>query len=113
MFRKLAVAAAATFMLTAGAYADPIEGTWLTGHKVLLKISPCGGSFCITVASGAHKGKSAGSMAAAGGGSYKGSVTRVSTGKTYKGSGKLSGNTLRVKGCVAAVLCESQTWTRQ
>lgn len=40
-------------------------------------------------------------------------MTRVSTGKTYKGSGKLSGNTLRVKGCVAAVLCESQTWTRQ
>lgn len=113
MFRKLAVAAVTTLMMTAGAYADPIEGNWMTGDKTLLRISACGGNFCITVADGKYKGKSAGSMTSAGAGTYKGSVTRVSTGKTYKGSGKLAGNTLRVKGCVAAVLCESQTWTRR
>lgn len=111
--RRLSLIAVALLMATSAAYADPIEGNWMTKDGVVLKIAGCGGAFCITVASGEYKGKSAGSMTAKGKGSYVGSVTRVSTGKTYSGSGKLSGNTLRVKGCVAKVLCESQTWKRQ
>ena len=43
---------------------------------------------------------------------YSGSITDPETDKTYSGSGATSGNSLRMKGCVLAVLCKSQTWSR-
>lgn len=39
-------------------------------------------------------------------------ITDPSNDKTYSGSGTVSGNSLKMKGCVLAVLCKSRTWTR-
>ena len=51
-------------------------------------------------------------MAASGGGKYTGSITKPSNGKTYSGSARLSGASLKMTGCVLAVLCETQTWQK-
>lgn len=112
MFRKLSVAVAATMLFTGAALADPIEGNWKTQAGDNASISSCGGSFCIKLTSGEYSGKSIGKMTASGGGSYSGSITKPSTGKTYSGSAKISGNSLKMTGCVAFVLCESQTWKK-
>ena len=52
-------------------------------------------------------------MSASGGGNYEGEITKPSNGKTYSGKAKLSGNSLKLSGCVfGGLICESQTWTR-
>ncbi len=112
MFRKLSLALAATMLFTGAALADPIEGNWKTQAGDNASISSCGGSFCIKLTSGEYAGRSIGKMTAKGGGSYTGSITKPSTGKTYSGSAKLSGSSLKMTGCVLAVLCESQTWSK-
>lgn len=44
---------------------------------------------------------------------WSGNVYNASDGKTYTGSFTMTGdNTAELKGCVMAVLCKSQTWTR-
>jgi uncharacterized protein (DUF2147 family) len=44
---------------------------------------------------------------------WSGNVYNASDGKTYSGSFTMTGeNTAELKGCVMAVLCKSQTWTR-
>jgi hypothetical protein len=43
----------------------------------------------------------------------EGSITKPSNGKTYSGSATLSGNSLKLKGCVfGGLICESQNWSR-
>lgn len=112
MFRRLSVALAATMMLTGAALADDIVGNYKTQAGDNATINACGGSFCIKLTSGEYSGKSIGKMTASGGGKYTGSITKPSTGKTYSGSATLSGKSLKMTGCVLAVLCESQTWKK-
>jgi uncharacterized protein (DUF2147 family) len=48
-----------------------------------------------------------------GGGKYEGKVWRPSNNKIYMGKMTLSGNKLKLQGCVAGgLLCSSQNWTR-
>lgn len=91
--------------------AEPIEGNWKTPSGATAAIAKCGGSFCITLKTGKHAGKRIGKLDGAGA-DYSGSITDPETDKTYSGSGAVNGNSLRMKGCVLAVLCKSQTWTR-
>ena len=52
-------------------------------------------------------------MAPKGDGYYAGKVWRPSNDKIYVGKMQMSGNKLKLKGCVAGgLLCSSQTWTR-
>lgn len=94
------------------ALADPIEGAWKTQGGDNAQISACGSSFCIELTSGEYAGQSIGKMQPAGDGKYTGSITKPSNGKTYSGSAKLNGNSLKMTGCVLKVLCESQTWSK-
>src|SRR5690606_37281077 len=110
MLRTITLALGASFFLAGAALADPIEGTWKTKSGDNAAITACGDSYCIKLISGEYSGRSIGKMKATGGGNYAGSITKPSTGKTYKGSGRLSGSTLTMKGCVLGILCESQTW---
>ncbi|GMB81720.1 DUF2147 domain-containing protein [Shinella zoogloeoides] len=91
--------------------AEPIEGNWKTASGATAAIAKCGGSFCITLKTGKHAGKRIGKLDGTGA-DYTGSITDPETDKTYSGSGAVNGNSLRMKGCVLAVLCKSQTWTR-
>lgn len=112
MLSKTAMAFAAVLLATGTALADPIEGNWKTRDGDTAAISSCGASFCIKLTTGKYAGKTIGRMKASGAGSYSGSITKPSNGKTYSGSARLSGSSLKLSGCVLAVLCESQTWRK-
>ena len=113
MFGKISMALVATMMSTGAALADPIEGNWKTKTGDTAAIGGCGGGFCITLKTGEFAGKSIGKMTATGGGDYEGSITKPSNGKTYSGSATLSGNSLKMRGCVfGGLICKSQTWSR-
>ena len=109
--RTLIIAAALALSALSAQAAEPIEGNWKTASGATAQIAPCGGSFCVTLKSGKHNGKQIGKMAGSGD-SYSGEITDPDNDKTYSGSGTVSGNSLKMKGCVLAVLCKSQTWTR-
>jgi hypothetical protein len=46
-------------------------------------------------------------------GKYKGRITDPANDRTYTGNATLSGNSLAMQGCVAAVFCRTQNWQRQ
>jgi len=119
--------------------ADPL-GTWLTGDKKgKVRITNCGGALCGTLVwlaepmdpatsqpktdkNNADVGKRGRpllgvpivlSMRPAGGDRWDGQVYNAEDGQTYSGSFTMTGaNSAELKGCVAVVLCKSQTWTR-
>ena len=115
--RLTALAASALLALTFSApafSAEPIEGTWKrNSNGALVKFAPCGGGYCGTVQSGEHKGKSIGKMSGSGG-KYTGSLTDVAENKTYKGKASISGNVMKLSGCVAGgLICKGENWTKQ
>lgn len=118
---------ALVFASASVAVADPLEGVWQTepddGAYAHVAISPCGANFCgiiqRTFKDGAeYKSPNIGKtlvidMAAEGGGKYKGRVWRPSNDKIYLGKIALSGDTMKLSGCVAGgLLCSKQTWAR-
>jgi uncharacterized protein (DUF2147 family) len=127
--------------LPAVAHAADPTGTWLTeGGKSRVKITHCGSALCGTIvwlkdpndpATGkaktdasnpdsARRGRSLigveivlGMQPSATAGKWTGEVYNPEDGKTYSGSLTMTGaNELSLAGCVLAVLCKSQTWTR-
>lgn len=111
MFGKFSMALAAGLIMTGAALADPIEGNWKTASGATAAIAGGGDGFSITLKTGKHAGKRIGKLDGSGA-DYTGSITDPETDKTYSGSGAVSGSSLRMKGCVLAVLCKTQTWSR-
>ncbi|SLN14910.1 hypothetical protein PSA7680_00375 [Pseudoruegeria aquimaris] len=124
--KKFALSAAVLIGLAGAAFADDVEGVWKTevddGSYAHISIAPCGAKFCGVIsrtfnAEGEYKSGNIGKqlvwdMEAAGNGKYRnGKIWQPSTGKTYKSKMDLSGNTLKVAGCVGPI-CKKQTWTR-
>ena len=127
MMKKVLLAA--LLCLGAGAaLADPLEGTWKTevddGAYAYVVISPCAAAYCGTITQSFHedgseyasenKGKKIViDMVPQGDGAYEGSVFRPSNGKTYYGTIALSGNSLKLSGCVmGGLICAKQSWSR-
>lgn len=109
----LAVAAASLVLAGPALAAQPIEGTWKRTNGTLIRYAASGGDkFCGTVMNGEYKGQSIGCMSGSGN-SYKGQVNKLDEGKTYSGSATISGRSMKLSGCVAVVLCKSETLTRQ
>ncbi len=112
MIARLLSAIALTALMSASAIAaEPIVGNWKTQTGSTAAIASCGGAYCITLKTGKHAGKQIGKVSGAGG-DYSGEVTDPESDKTYSGSASVNGNSLKLKGCVLAVLCKSQTWSR-
>lgn len=126
---KRTILAAALGVMTAGAAmaADPAVGVWKTqpddGAYAHVKMAPCGGAVCGTIQrtfndTGEYKSHNIGkqlviSMAPDGKGNYAGKVWRPSNNKIYIGKMTVSGNKLKLSGCVAGgLLCSKQDWTR-
>lgn len=126
--RKLMLAAVLAGLGGAAA-ADPIEGTWKTrpddnGNFGHVKIVPCGPAFCGTlVAAFDGSGKQIESpnvgrkivwdMVAYEGGVYDdGKVYSPDRDKTYNSEMNLSGNSLKVYGCVLGICRDGGTWKR-
>ncbi len=113
MFRRSTMIAVALLFSAGAAYADPIEGNWLTQSGETAAIGDCGGGFCITLLTGKYKGKGIGKISAQGDGKYSGSITDPATDKTYNGRASISGSSMKMKGCVlGGLLCKSQNWTK-
>lgn len=114
-FARMILAAGLVAGTTAPAYADAIVGMWqrpASEGGTLQRITQCGSSFCVTVASGEYSGQRAGKFDATGNGRYQGEITDLAAGKTYKGKALLKGNSLDMSGCVALVFCRTETWTQ-
>ena len=112
MIDRIALAATAGLLMVSAAHAAPIEGQWRTQAGANATISPCGGAYCIKITSGEYAGTRVGRVSGSGN-KYSGSVTDPTNGKTYSGSASVNGNTLKLSGCVAKILCKTQTWARR
>ena len=114
MFTRIALATVAVAAFTIGASAQSnIAGNWKTQSGANATIAKCGGSFCINITSGEHAGKQIGRVSYSSGNKYTGRVTDPGNGKEYSGSAIVNGNSLKLSGCVAGILCRSQNWTRR
>ncbi len=124
--RLMMTAITAMIALAGPVLADPVLGVWKTqvddGAYAHVEISGCGAALCGVIArtfnaQGEYKSENLGrklvwDMKPAGGGDYnKGTIWQPSTDKTYRSRMSLSGNTLKVSGCVGPI-CKKQTWSR-
>ncbi|MEE9389037.1 MAG: DUF2147 domain-containing protein [Paracoccaceae bacterium] len=107
---------------------DAVEGTWQTqvddGAFAYVTIAPCGNLLCGVIsrtfnADGEYASENIGrqlvwDMQAVAGGRYKnGQIWQPSTDKVFKSKMTLSGDVLKVAGCVAGgLICKKQTWSR-
>ncbi|AWD22919.1 DUF2147 domain-containing protein [Fuscovulum blasticum] len=121
--------AAALAVLGTAAAADPVEGTWKTkvddnGNYGHVKIVPCGQAFCGTLVKAFDgTGKQIDSpnvgrkivwdMVPYGDGRYDdGKIYSPDRDKTYNSEMELSGNSLKVYGCVLGICRDGGTWQR-
>jgi uncharacterized protein (DUF2147 family) len=128
---KIVVAAIALTCLATTAGAQSPNGTWLTeSGETRVRIAPCGGNLCGTIAwvktptkdlknpradlqERSVVGINMITMKPAGDKKWTGSLYNYQDGKTYSGTLTQTGdNTLSLSGCVAGIFCRSQTWTR-
>ncbi|XCC96658.1 DUF2147 domain-containing protein [Salipiger sp. H15] len=108
--------------------ADPVLGNWQTqpgddGHFGVVTMAPCGSRICGTLSHAFDAGGTAipssnlgrqivWDMQPEGEGKYDaGRIWAPDRDKTYKSRMELSGDQLKVYGCVLGV-CRGQTWTR-
>lgn len=125
--KRLLILAATLFGLATAASAQDAIGVWQTevddGSYAHITISPCGSAVCGVISrtfnsDGEYQSANIGKtlvidMVPQGGGAYEGRVWRPSNNKIYIGKMDVSGNSLRLRGCVAGgLLCSSQTWAR-
>jgi uncharacterized protein (DUF2147 family) len=103
------------------AFAAEPYGTWTrpsTGTQV--NFYNCGGKLCgkIAAVKDQARKKEVGTViikgaAKSGDNIWKGDLLDVDSGKTYSGVVTLeSANALSLKGCIAAIFCRGETWTR-
>jgi len=126
MKKSLMVAATLAAFATSAA-AEEAVGVWQTevddGAYAHITIAPCGDAVCGVIsrtfnADGEYQSENLGKtlvidMEAKGGGAYEGSVWRPSNDKIYIGKMDVTGDALRLRGCVAGgLICSSQNWQR-
>ncbi|MFK7938286.1 MAG: DUF2147 domain-containing protein [Roseovarius sp.] len=124
---SFSAAALAVVISVGAASADPAKGTWLTGADAKGQVAhvdvyACGASLCgkivraFTSAGKRVNTPTVGTrvfwdMVSSGAGTYSGRAYVPAHNRDYAATMRLSGNSLRVKGCLGPV-CQSQTWTR-
>ena len=124
--QRLALAVVAFGMMTGAALADPVEGVWKTqvddGAYAHVTIAPCGARVCGVISrtfnsSGEYSSPNIGKrlvwdMQPKGKGAYRnGKIWQPSKDKVYSSKMDMSGDTLKVKGCIGPI-CKKQTWSR-
>ncbi|MFD2738948.1 DUF2147 domain-containing protein [Sulfitobacter aestuarii] len=112
---------------TAAMAGDPALGTWQTepddGAYAHVTMQPCGTAICGVIArtfnaTGEYASPNIGKqlvigMAPQGAGKYAGKVWRPSNDKIYIGKMQVSGDSLKLSGCVAGgLICSKQGWRR-
>ena len=126
--KKFLILAASLFAFaTAASAQDAAVGVWQTevddGAYAHITMSPCGTAICGVISrtfttEGEYQSENLGKtlvidMVPMGNNYYEGQVWRPSNNKVYFGKMDVSGNQLRLRGCVAGgLLCASQNWVR-
>lgn len=126
--KNLIVAAFVGMMSTGAAWAaDPVFGLWQTqpddGVFYHVEMMACGPLICGVFRQKFMDGAKVDSdvvgknamfdMQATGNGEYEGKAWKPSNGKTYNGAGTLTGDSLKIGGCVlGGLICSKQTWKR-
>ena len=125
--------------MTPAAAAGEPSGTWaMSNGKVTVKVSNCGANLCARIVGlkepiskidgkpkvdrenpdpALRKRPLIGlsiliGMKPAGDGQWKGAIYNPDDGKTYSATVNHKGDTMKVKGCVAAVLCKTNTFVK-
>lgn len=111
MGRTVILAIAFTMTVGLANAADSLIGNWKTEDGATSAIAPCGSGYCITVKTGKYAGKKIAQFSRRNG-NYASQITDPASNKTYNGTLKLSGNTVKMQGCLMKVFCQSQTWIR-
>lgn len=126
--KQLLISAGLALGLAGAAAADPVEGAWRTqadddGNFGVVTIAQCGPAICGTITSAYDSsGQPVGGpnigrrmiwdMVPAGGGAYEGGkIWAPDRDKVYNSKMQLSGDRLKVEGCVLGI-CRGQTWAR-
>ena len=91
--------------------ADAVQGLWKTPDGVTAEIAPCEQTSCITLKTGRFAGRKIGYLKPANG-RLEGRITDPSDNKTYDGHASVTGDRLKLSGCVMKVFCRTQVWTR-
>lgn len=126
--KLISLALAISTFAAGAALADPLEGMWRTtkddnGNSGLIQVAPCGNTLCGKLIKSFDKnGKEMASKnigkniisqtVAKGNGAYKGKVYSPDRDKTYNSKLMLTGNTLKVQGCVLFICRDGGTWNR-
>ncbi len=127
--KKLCATAFAIVAMATSALADPIFGTWKTipddnGYYGHIEIKQCDTRICGTlVKSFDNAGKAVASdnvgkniiwdMKIAGDGNYAGGkVWSPDRDKTYNSKMELTGDSLKIQGCIFGICRDGGTWTR-
>jgi uncharacterized protein (DUF2147 family) len=126
--RKFLMITAVLSLGAGSAMAEPLLGMWRTaaddnGNSGLVQVAPCGSAICgKLVKSYNSAGQEIESenigrniiseTVATGSGAYKGKVYSPDRGKTYNSKLQLSGDTLKVSGCVMGICRDGGTWQR-
>lgn len=133
----LALSLAVSPLSAFGALAADVTGSWLTpSRNGVVEIYKCGASVCgrlvssdglkadpslkdVNNADAAQRGRALKGLVilqgfkGAGGSWSDGTIYNAEDGKTYSATLTLEGDdTLKVKGCIFAPLCKTQSWTR-
>lgn len=126
--KKLVITVALALGLAGAAAADPLDGTtWKTqpddGAYAYVEMYPCAAKVCGKIVRtfnefGEYQSPNLGKklvidMQPNGDGSYNGKVWQPSKNKIYIGKMAVSGNAIKLKGCVAGgLICKAQDWVR-
>ena len=138
LFRKLGIAGLFSVVLSGLAWADEgASGVWkLSSGKVTVRIAPCGSNLCGAIVGLAKPLDTKGrpkvdkrnpntslrgrplmgltilaNMKAAGDNTWRGTIYNADDGRTYSSYMKLSGNNMKVKGCVGP-FCKTMVFVR-
>ncbi|MEQ1523985.1 MAG: DUF2147 domain-containing protein [Aestuariivirga sp.] len=139
LFRKLGIAGLFSVVLSGLALADEAaSGIWmLNSGKVTVRIAPCGASLCGSIVGLAKPLNKQGqpkvdkenpteslrnrplmgltilaNMKPTGENKWRGTIYNADDGRTYSSYMKLSGNNMKVKGCVGP-FCKTMVFVRQ
>lgn len=93
---------------TAAVQANDIDGNWQTSYGQIAAVS----NGAITLKTGKYAGRRIGYFNEASGNNYSGTITDPFTGASYSGKATVSGNKLRMTGCIMKVVCRVQIWIR-
>lgn len=123
------IAAALALASAPALAASPLEGLWTNPKgNVVVRIAPCGPQLCGKVVRATAKARAKAAeqgteqlmgktllsgLQPAGPNRWKGKVFVPRVGRNVSGNLSLSGSSkLNVQGCVAGLLCKSQSWKR-